>query len=389
MKSWIHAAVALGLSPCAALAQWDIEFLNPDGALGSSCMGVTGGYHIGIIRDPDVRAGLWTGGAATFEDLTPAGAISANATAASGDKVGGSYTTDLERFRAALLRGVPVSQLDLHPDEAERSTIAGMDEDTQVGSAFYPGRFPDSEACMWRGSADTFVNLAPAGSETSSAYGVANGVQVGRAEFAGVDQPVMWQGTAESWSSLLPGGGATGGIVWGAHGDEQCGEVFIGGLDRASLWQCSPGSWVNLHPVGASQSAAFALTDGWQVGEARVAGDPHASVWRGSADSWEDLHDTLPPEFRFSRAQSVWTDGRTVKIGGVAIRPTGTSVAVLWTQTLECRPDLDGDGVLTIFDFLAFQNAFDDMDPIADFDGDGAFTIFDFLAFQNAFDVGC
>jgi hypothetical protein len=29
------------------------------------------------------------------------------------------------------------------------------------------------------------------------------------------------------------------------------------------------------------------------------------------------------------------------------------------------------------------------MDPRADFDGDDAFTIFDFLAFQNAFDAGC
>lgn len=54
-----------------------------------------------------------------------------------------------------------------------------------------------------------------------------------------------------------------------------------------------------------------------------------------------------------------------------------------------CRVDLDGDGVLTIFDFLAFFNAFDDADPVADFDGDGAFTVFDFLAFQDEFDAGC
>ena len=54
-----------------------------------------------------------------------------------------------------------------------------------------------------------------------------------------------------------------------------------------------------------------------------------------------------------------------------------------------CPADFDGDGELTIFDFLAFQNAFDAMDPLADFDGDGELTIFDFLAFQNAFDAGC
>ena len=54
-----------------------------------------------------------------------------------------------------------------------------------------------------------------------------------------------------------------------------------------------------------------------------------------------------------------------------------------------CRADLDGDGVLTIFDFLQFQNLFDAGDLTADFDGDGSLTIFDFLAFQNEFDLGC
>ncbi|MEQ9094720.1 MAG: GC-type dockerin domain-anchored protein [Phycisphaerales bacterium] len=54
-----------------------------------------------------------------------------------------------------------------------------------------------------------------------------------------------------------------------------------------------------------------------------------------------------------------------------------------------CRVDLDGDGRATLFDFLAFQNAFDAGDPVADFDGDGELTLFDFLAFQNAFDLGC
>ncbi|UYV11301.1 MAG: hypothetical protein NCW75_08285 [Phycisphaera sp.] len=54
-----------------------------------------------------------------------------------------------------------------------------------------------------------------------------------------------------------------------------------------------------------------------------------------------------------------------------------------------CPADIDGDGVLTIFDFLAFQNLFDAGDLEADFDGDGVLTIFDFLEFQNQFDAGC
>ncbi len=54
-----------------------------------------------------------------------------------------------------------------------------------------------------------------------------------------------------------------------------------------------------------------------------------------------------------------------------------------------CRADIDGDGDLTIFDFLGFQNLFDAGDLAADFDGDGDLTLFDFLAFQNDFDTGC
>ncbi|MFI4882157.1 MAG: GC-type dockerin domain-anchored protein [Phycisphaerales bacterium JB064] len=56
---------------------------------------------------------------------------------------------------------------------------------------------------------------------------------------------------------------------------------------------------------------------------------------------------------------------------------------------VECPADIDGDGELTVFDFLAFQNLFDAGDTRADFDGDGEFTLFDFLAFQTAFDAGC
>ncbi len=54
-----------------------------------------------------------------------------------------------------------------------------------------------------------------------------------------------------------------------------------------------------------------------------------------------------------------------------------------------CRADIDGDGDLTVFDFLAFQNAFDAGDLSADFDGDGTLSIFDFLEFQNEFATGC
>ncbi|MFI4916103.1 MAG: GC-type dockerin domain-anchored protein [Phycisphaerales bacterium JB060] len=56
---------------------------------------------------------------------------------------------------------------------------------------------------------------------------------------------------------------------------------------------------------------------------------------------------------------------------------------------LSCKADLDGDGDLTIFDFLEFQTLFDARDVRADVFYDGRFDIFDFLAFFNQFDAGC
>jgi hypothetical protein len=54
-----------------------------------------------------------------------------------------------------------------------------------------------------------------------------------------------------------------------------------------------------------------------------------------------------------------------------------------------CRADLDGDGELTFFDFLTFQDLFAAGDLKADFTGDGELDFFDFLAFQDEFAAGC
>lgn len=54
-----------------------------------------------------------------------------------------------------------------------------------------------------------------------------------------------------------------------------------------------------------------------------------------------------------------------------------------------CPADLDGDGELTVADFVVFQDLFASGDARADFDGDGVLTFFDFLAYLNAFHAGC
>ena len=71
--------------------------------------------------------------------------------------------------------------------------------------------------------------------------------------------------------------------------------------------------------------------------------------------------------------------GLIAGVAGFQITPVDTS----------CFADCDGDGTLTFFDFLCFQNLFAAGDPGADCDGDGSLTFFDFLCFQNAFSAGC
>jgi len=57
-----------------------------------------------------------------------------------------------------------------------------------------------------------------------------------------------------------------------------------------------------------------------------------------------------------------------------------------------CYPDCStgtGAGVLDIFDFICFQDAFVSGDPYADCTGEGTLDIFDFVCFQDAFTLGC
>jgi len=88
--------------------------------------------------------------------------------------------------------------------------------------------------------------------------------------------------------------------------------------------------------------------------------------------------------FASTTIEPVGGAGGVGAVGPAHIVYTGETVLVV-----VCAADRDADGELTIFDFLVFQNQFDDGDPRADLDGDGSLTLFDFLAFQNRFDAGC
>ena len=75
---------------------------------------------------------------------------------------------------------------------------------------------------------------------------------------------------------------------------------------------------------------------------------------------------------------------------GFYIPPATTSVDfTVVSYAGQCYPDCTGEGVLDIFDFICFQDAFVQGDPYADCTGEGVYDIFDFICFQDAFVVGC
>ncbi len=58
-------------------------------------------------------------------------------------------------------------------------------------------------------------------------------------------------------------------------------------------------------------------------------------------------------------------------------------------DVIDCYPDCNSDGNLTVADFGCFQTAFVSVQPYADCNGVGGFTIADFGCFQTRFVAGC
>jgi hypothetical protein len=190
--------------------------------------------------------------------------------------------------------------------------------------------------------------------------------------------------------------------------------INSGGKVVVSTWgDTGFGGWPQLlTPMGATGGASFSMqsnpsvtSTGTAEADAIFAGVTTPITAFGSFWGSDGVQATLDAGSVPVAQQGgvgnpiVWVgnDGSTIGSWVVDEMSDSAQAIQLWENYLNfvlggsdpCRVDCDGDGSLTIFDFLCFQNAFDSGDPYADFDGDGALTIFDFLAFQNEFDAGC
>jgi hypothetical protein len=125
--------------------------------------------------------------------------------------------------------------------------------------------------------------------------------------------------------------------------------------------------------VGVSVENAFDLVDG---------------PFDGAFATWDMLSPIGPISGDGLVLQ--WMTEDVLTTGGVLVLDDGKpSVTFTADVVRSCDADLNADGVLDLFDFLAFTNLFNSQDAGADWNADGVFDLFDFLGFVNSFNAGC
>jgi hypothetical protein len=196
----------------------------------------------------------------------------------------------------------------------------------QVGSVNFPPSIYD-HACLWHGTAASFVDLHPPGASSSSARGTDGTTQGGVVD----NHAGIWTGSAASWVDLHPPG-ASASEVRDLVPGQQVGFATIGGQYHAAMWGGSASTFADLHPASAVSSLLLGTTGVWQGGVWTTAGGyVRAGIWKGTAATFQDLHAVLGGAFTDSQCTSIAESGGAIVAGGWAWNSPGPPLhAVIW-----------------------------------------------------------
>lgn len=337
----ISAIAFAAIAPQAALAQYQVKLLHPEGyeastagANSTSSIQAGSGYS---IASGAWHAMYWQGSSLSAVDLHPQGFDwSGSSGAAGGRQIGYAWLPN-GSSRALLWNGNANDYVDLTP-ESSSAIGMGMDEHTQVGHAYIGGI---TRAVRWQGSAESLVDLHPDGFNWSSARAVSGASIVGNARPVGqnINHAMRWVGSVAT--DLHP----QGFVFSTANGTDAGTQVGYAGnslvqSDRhAILWTGSSSTAVDLHPSGFVYSEAHGTLNGIQVGYASVGSRSSAFLWNGTAASAVNLHgftagltlNGIPLNIQESTAYGIDSAGN---ITG-AVYSNGRPYAVQWQPVPE------------------------------------------------------
>lgn len=236
---------------------------------------------------------------------------------------------------AAVWAGDPPTLVSLHNPAWYHSQANATSGQEQVG--YYraaPGQ--PLRAVMWRGTAQSVVNLHPAGAHDSAATSAIPGLQGGWARFGPIGarlyNAALWSGSAESFINLHPPGLLESQITGMVEGQQVGWASRPGGTSHAAMWHGSAASYIDMHPSWTTVSQILATCGSAQVGWANLGslGGVRAGIWFGTPESFINLGQYLPPVYGESVATCVAFDGERYYVGGYAVGVAAGRRAFLW-----------------------------------------------------------
>jgi hypothetical protein len=345
----IAAVISLAAGQAAA-ATYKATLIGPMGYTDTTATGISGSSVVGLGNPTPETLGAFLLDRATSSiiDLNPIG-WDAQPNAVSGEfQVGhGAGPTTGFATHALLWHGTAASMVDLNPTGFSNSWAYGVSGNNQVGAGWgdattIPPRGPVSHALLWHGTADSVVDLHPAGYTGSQANAVFEDkvVGFGFGSPGGLWHALLWHGAADSVVDLHPAQYPQT-FASDLSQDSQVGTgVFSslpGGERHALLWHGTAASVIDLHSFGFTQTGANAVAGNLQVGfglGAATGGQQHALLWESTAASVVDLHSALTglgPSFVSSYAVDIDECGVIVGTAGDG----NNSYAVMWSPVPE------------------------------------------------------
>jgi|GEM_PF-1040107 len=309
--------------------------------IASGFAGPFGGSRCGRINDLIYS---WNGRPDAFYDVTSGsnGSLPDGTTSSAGPKwdfVTGWGAPNFDGWFKAITLAGQWTIVNLDPAGSAQSYAYGVNGAEEGGWANVDG---SNHASLWSGTAASWVDLSPAGSLNSHVYGVGDGLQAGDVQLSIGDHASLWNGTASSWVDLNPVG-ASQSQAYGVGGNQEVGySLMADGASHASRWTGTAASWVDLSPPGTTQSQIWGTDGTQQGGLATVNGMGHASLWSGTAVSWVDLN---PAGASQSQVYGVGS-GHQV---GVAELGDGSGHASLWSGSAGSWVDLSPNGAVLSF----------------------------------------